>query len=257
MKSVALIGAGNVNWHLGHALNKKYYKVIQVFSRTRTSAAALGKSLGCTTTIKLNRIKLEADIVLIAVHDDAVANVAEALKYLEDGKRLFIHTSGSVPISVLEKNFSLCGVFWPPQTIRKEKKIVLKKTPFVVVANDHSKSEVVKFAKHLSNKIEILSDKQKRSLHLAAVFANNFTNHLFKIAFDICQEQDLDFELLLPIIRETAGKITKEDPSLLQTGPAIRSDKKTITDHLSLLKKDRELKKIYTLLTNNINPSLK
>lgn len=257
MKKIALIGAGNVNWHLGHALPKKHYSICQVYSRTRASAQALAKSLDCSFTTKLAKVDTEADIVLIAVSDDAIAEVANKLVYLEDAKRLFIHTSGSTSLSILSNHFSKCGVFWPPQSLRKEDKIDIKQTPFVLVAEDENVLEIEKFANRISRKVTLLSEDQKSNLHLAAVFSNNFVNHLFSIAFDICQEKGLDFELLLPIIKETTAKIKNNNPSLLQTGPAIRADQKTLKNHLALLKKNKELKKIYSLLSESINPKLK
>lgn len=257
MKKVALIGAGNINWHLGSALPSKHYQVCQVYSKTRKSAQTLAKHLDCTFTTSLKKIRKEAEIVLIAVNDDAIPNVAKSLSYLEDQKRLFVHTSGSTALSVLSKHFTKCGVFWPPQSIRKEKKINIKQTPFVVVAEKASEKDMLQFAKRLSSKVTPLSEIQKSKLHLAAVFANNFTNHLLSKAYAICQEENLDFALLLPIIKQTVEKIDLGDPSQFQTGPAIRGDHKTIKAHQKLLKSNADLKKIYTLLSKNINPNLK
>ncbi len=257
MKKVALIGAGNVNWHLGHALPKRFYQVCQVYSRTRKSALALSKSLDCKFTTHLSKIDVQVDIVLIAVSDDAIPEVAEQLAYLNDEERLFIHTSGSTPLKVLTKHFLKAGVFWPPQSIKKEDKLKIKKTPFVILAEDHSLAEVQKFAHHISNEVHHLTEEQKSHLHLAAVLANNFTTHLLSLAYDVCDKQGLDFELLKPIIMETTAKISDKDPSLQQTGPAIRGDQKTIDKHLQLLKKHNELKKIYKLISHSINPSIK
>ncbi len=257
MKKVALIGAGNINWHLGSALPSKHYQVCQVYSKTRKSALALAKRLDCTFTTSLKKIDTEADIILIAVSDDAIPEVSTSLSYLEDEKRVFIHTSGSTDLSVLSKHFTKCGVFWPPQSIRKEKKVNIKKTPFVVVAEETSEKEILRFAKRLSTQVTLLSEEQKGKLHLAAVFANNFTNHLLSKAYDICQEEDLDFALLYPIIEQTIEKINLGDPSQFQTGPAIRGDHKTIKAHQKLLQGHSDLKKIYALLSKSINPNLK
>lgn len=257
MKKVALIGAGNINWHLGTALLSKHYQVCQVYSRTRKSALALSKKLDCKYTTSLNKIDTEAEIILIAVSDDAIPEVVKSLSYLENKNRLFVHTSGSTKLAILSKHFTQCGVFWPPQSIRKEQKINIKQTPFVVVAEEASEKDVLQFAKRLSSKITLLSEGQKSKLHMAAVFANNFTNHLFSVAYDICQEENLDFALLYPIIQQTIEKIELGDPSDFQTGPAIRGDLKTIKNHHKLLKGSPELKKIYTLLSKNINPKIK
>ena len=257
MKKVALIGAGNVNWHLGHALPKKKYEAIQVFSRTRKSARELAYSLGCKSTTNLDKINKEADIIIIAVTDDALLDVATQLQYLESKERLFIHTSGSSSVQILERYFSRSGVFWPPQSIRKENKVNIKKTPFVVVANGNSLEMMKSFAYHLTKHVHFLSETQKSHLHLAAVLANNFTTHLLSLAYQECEDQGIDFQLLHPIIRETFERISDQDPALLQTGPAIRGDNKTIQSHLKLVKGNTELKKIYSLLSKSINPKIK
>jgi len=257
MKKVVLIGAGNVNWHLGHALLKKKYEVIQVYSRTRKSARQLASSLGCKSTTQLVKINKEADIILIAVTDDALFDVAERIRHLESKDRLFIHTSGSTSLQVLEQYFSKCGIFWPPQSIRKEIKLNIKKTPFVVVANEDSLTMMKTFANSLTKQVHCMSETQKSHLHLAAVFANNFTTHLLSLAYQECEDQNVDFQLLHPIIQETFERVSDQDPALLQTGPAIRGDHKTIKRHLKLLVGNKELKKIYSLLSKSINPKLK
>lgn len=257
MKKVALIGAGNINWHLGTSLPSKHYQMCQVYSRTRKSAQALAKHLDCSFTTSLKKIDASADIILIAVSDDAIPEVAKSLSYLEDGKRLFMHTSGNTSVEVLSKHFSKSAVFWPPQSIRKENKINIRQTPFVVVADQGSTKEAMQFAKRLSKKVSLLDKAQKKQLHLAAVFANNFSNHLISIAYDLCQKEDLDFALLYPIIKQTIANIDKGDPNDYQTGPAIRGDEQTLKDHQKLLRKNPALKKIYTLLSKSINPNIK
>ena len=257
MKKVALIGAGNINWHLGQCLPKKHYDIIQVYSRTRKSAQALGRKLLCKSTTRLDKIEQDADIILIAISDDALAEVVENLKYLNSPDRLFIHTSGSTPLQILEQSYHKCGVLWPPQSIRKENKINISKTPFVVVCNDHAKNDMMIFAKHVSKNIHILSEEQKGNLHLAAVLANNFTTHLLSLAYRQCVAHKIDFKLLKPIIEETTNRISDNDPRLLQTGPAIRGDIKTIERHLNLIKKNKDLKKLYKLLSTSINPRIK
>lgn len=257
MKKIALIGAGNINWHLGAALPSKHFEIIQVYSKTRKSAQLLAKKLKCKFTTHLDKINVEANIVLIAVSDDVIPKVAKELSYLEDGKRLFIHTSGNTDLKVLDKHFSNHGIFWPPQSIRKEKKIDIQQTPFIIVAKEESTKEVMSFAKKVSKRVSLLNEEQKEQLHLAAVFANNFTNHIFSIAHDICKKHDLDFTLLLPIIQQTIANIEKGNPDDFQTGPAIRGDKKTIQAHQKLLNKNSDVKKIYSLLSKSINPKIK
>ena len=228
-----------------------------MYSCTRKSAQGLAQSLDCSFTTNLKKIDEESDIIIIAVKDDVIPAVVDQLSYLENGKRLFLHTSGSTSLSTLTKTFSKCGIFWPPQSIKKGSKIDMRQTPFMVVAEGNSIKGVSTFAKRISKKVNVVTEEQKSNLHLAAVFANNFTNHFFGIAHDICKKQELDFDLLLPIIKETAAKITSGNPRSLQTGPAIRGDEDTIKNHKRLLKSNPHLKKIYTLLTESIQANLK
>jgi predicted short-subunit dehydrogenase-like oxidoreductase (DUF2520 family) len=229
MISVLLIGKGNVGSHLYNAfLNADGITVTQISARN------------------LENIP-QADLTIIAVSDDAIAEVSSKIK-----NDLVVHTSGSVSINDL-KNDSRKGVFYMLQTFSKDKKVDFSEVPFCLEAeniNDYKTLEIV--AKSIGKKIYPISSEQRNTLHVAAVFVNNFTNHLYKIGNDICKENKVPFEILHSLIKETASKIETLSPEKSQTGPAIRNDEKTIKNHLNLLDKNQqEIYKIFTKLIQN------
>lgn len=187
----------------------------------------------------------KTDITIIAVSDDAIAAVSS--KIVND---FVVHTSGSVPLSAL-KNNTRKGVFYPLQTFSKDKKVDFKQVPFCLEATTKKDVKLLEtLAGFLSQKIYHISSEQRKAMHVAAVFANNFTNHLYKIAHDICDTHQIPFEILHPLINETANKIKVLPPALAQTGPAIRKDAATIKNHLFLLTEKQQ--EIYTILTKSI-----
>lgn len=227
MISVLLIGNGNVATHLYDALlNVVTIQVTQISSRNL-------------------EVIPQADISIIAVSDDAIAEVSSKIT-----NPFVVHTSGSVSLNDL-KNTTKKGVFYMLQTFSKDKEINFDEVPFCLEAeneNDYKLLETI--AKSIGKNIYNINSSQRKTLHVAAVFVNNFTNHLFKIGNDICKENEVPFEILLPLIKETASKIETLSPEIAQTGPAIRNDKKTIKNHLNLLDKNQQ--KIYKILTNSI-----
>jgi predicted short-subunit dehydrogenase-like oxidoreductase (DUF2520 family) len=227
MISVVIIGAGNVSTHLTKAfLNADAIDVIQINSR------------------KLDNIPA-ADIAIIAVSDDAIAEVSSKIN-----SPLVVHTSGSVSMDLL-KNTTRKGVFYPLQTFSKGKKITFKKVPFCIETTNESDYLLLeKLAKSIGKKVYRIDSEQRNSLHVAAVFVNNFTNHLYQIGSDLCETNQVPFEILQPLIKETADKIKKISPKEAQTGPAKRNDLKTIENHLNLLNNRQQ--EIYKTLTKSI-----
>ena len=227
MISVLVIGNGNVASHLLNAfLNAENVTVTQINSRN------------------LNNIP-SADITIIAVSDDAIASVSYKLK-----NNLVVHTSGSFALNSL-KNKTNKGVFYMLQTFSKNKKVDFLEVPFCIEAeNDNDLRLLESLAKSIGKKVYYINSKQRKALHVAAVFVNNFTNHLYKIGNDICDNNNIPFNILEPLIKETANKIETLSPREAQTGPAKRNDKKTIRNHLNLL--DKQQQKIYKLLTKSI-----
>ena len=239
MKKIILIGAGNVAHHLGLSLFGAGHQIIQVISKTQNSAKRLAEKLNADFEPDIRKIN-EADFAIIAVNDDAISFVAKQIKNMP-----FAHTSGSV---CLENG----GVFYPLQTFSKNIPLDLKKVPFCISAKDIDfENTLLEVAKSISNFVYIINKKQRKTLHLAAVFACNFSNQMYYIAEDLLKKSDLDFEMLKPLITETANKIKNLSPSNAQTGPAKRKDLQTIKNQINLLEDD-DLKSIYKLITNQI-----
>ena len=239
MKRIILIGAGNIAHHLGLSLFGAGHQIIQVISKTQNSAKRLAEKLNTDFGTDITNIK-RADFVLIAINDDAIASVAAQIKNMP-----FAHTSGSVSIEN-------AGVFYPLQTFSKSVSVEMKKVPFCISAKDIDfENTLLEVAKSISNYVYTINEKQRKVLHLAAVFACNFSNQMYAVAEDLLKKSDLDFEMLKPLIAETTNKIIKNSPLSVQTGPAQRKDMQTIENQINLLEDD-DLKSIYKLITNQI-----
>ncbi|MBT7815598.1 MAG: DUF2520 domain-containing protein [Polaribacter sp.] len=227
MISVLLVGNGNVAAHLHTAfLNAPAINVTHISSRDL-------------------EIIPQADITIIAVSDDAIAEVSSKIK-----NHFVVHTSGSVAMNGL-KNTTRKGVFYMLQTFSIDKIVDFSEVPFCLESeNENDYNLLEKLAKSIGKKMYAINSEQRKTIHLAAVFVNNFTNHLYKIGNDICRENNVPFEILQPLIKETASKIEELSPKKAQTGPAIRNDEKTIKNHLNLL--DKKQQKIYKIFTKSI-----
>lgn len=246
MIRVALIGAGNVAIHLAKALEKTVsFKLVQYFSRHDKNNHYFPESVPQTSDIDS---LVEADIYLIAVTDRAIQKVASQLS---NRSGLVLHTSGSIPMSVLN-SIKRHGVFYPVQTFSKEGTIDWKKTPLALEASSAQDMELLRrFASEISDHTYEIDSERRKKLHLSAVFANNFSNHMFTLAKAICDENELDFELLKPLIQETSAKVMSISPEQAQTGPARRHDVEVLKEQTSQLNVEQE--KIYTLLSESIS----
>jgi predicted short-subunit dehydrogenase-like oxidoreductase (DUF2520 family) len=244
MIKVVILGSGNVATHLTKAfITSKNVEIAQVYTRSNIS----NKIEKIDYINDLNELK-NADVYIISISDDAIANFS---KQLNLKNKLVVHTSGSVAMQDLECN-ARKGVFYPLQTIHKKSKLKFKNVPICLeTENKEDYILLEKLAKSISKKIFKIDSEQRKHLHLAAVFVNNFTNHLYKIGNDICTENNIPFEILKPLIKETANKIKYVTPEEAQTGPAKRKDKKTIQKHLNLLQNKQQ--EIYKLLSNSIS----
>lgn len=231
MISVLIIGNGNIATHLETAFSKvDTIRVAKINSR------------------KLENIP-EADITILAVSDDAIAAVSSKIR-----NSFVVHTSGSSSIEDL-KNATNKGVFYMLQTFSKDKEIDFSKIPFCLEAENKEDYLLLEtLAKAIGVKVYTINSEQRKAIHVAAVFVNNFTNHLYKIGNDICEENKVPFEILQPLIDETSQKIKILSPEKSQTGPAIRNDKKTIKNHLELLNIKQQ--RIYKILTKSIKDAV-
>lgn len=244
---ISIIGAGNLAWHLAQELEKADHLIIEVFSRKLKNARALTSRLYDALPIdKLNFSSSNAEVFIIAVTDDALPEVVSKIVLPENA--VAAHTSGSFSIRNPEM-----GVFYPLQTFTKQTSVNFKEIPICIEAlNETTENVLSEIAKSISKKVLFLNSEKREALHLAAVFACNFTNHLLSNAKTILDREGLEFSLLEPLIIETIEKALEFDPDKVQTGPAARRDKQLINDQFKYLKKYPELQKIYKSLTESI-----
>lgn len=245
MLEIVIIGSGNVAQHLIKAFERSgTVNVVQVLARNKTSISHL---IGPEKIISEFSQLRQVPLYLIAVSDMAIAEVSSKIPY--SGK-IVAHTSGSVAIGELDgKNTR--AAFYPVQTLSKNRAIDFKQVPIGIEIEDKGQATVLEtLARSVSGHVFGIDSKQRKALHLAAVFSSNFVNHLYALGKEICDEHGIDFDVLRPLIQETAHKITSLPPAEAQTGPAKRGDLDTINAHLQLLDGDKAA--IYRLLTQSI-----
>lgn len=246
MISVVLLGAGNVATHLFKAFQKSGDIVVKQWFNRHLEAIQTYKN-EVEVTDALSDLK-EADVYIIAVSDDAISDLSSELPF---SGRLVVHTSGSVGIHDLDRKHER-GVFYPLQTFSKDADVDFKNVPICIEVIDKEHLKVLKsLADALNSKSQRVNTNQRRALHLAAVYVNNFTNQLYRVAHEITESEGVDFDILKPLILETAKKVQNLSPYMAQTGPAKRNDKRTIKKHLKLLENEHH-KAIYELLTSSI-----
>ena len=246
MLSVILIGAGNVASHLFNAIKKsESASIIQWYNRTIDTIKPFQNDVDITDD--LSTLK-EADIYIMAVSDDSIAELSNALPF---SNRLVAHTSGSVSIHQLDKKHKR-AVFYPLQTFTKGATIDFSEVPICIEYLEKENLQVLKsLAEVLGCKFYKINTEQRQTLHLSAVYVNNFVNQLYRIAHEISDAKSINFDILKPLIMETARKVQDMSPYMAQTGPAKRNDKKTIKRQLKQIESE-EHKAIYQMLTNSI-----
>lgn len=253
--TLVFIGAGNLATQTALALYNRGFQILQIYSRTETSAKSLAEKCNCSYTTDISQINKTADIYLYAVKDDALAELIER-NPVSTG--IHAHTAGSVDISIFENKKPNYGVFYPLQTFSKNKSVIYENIPIFVEANSNENLTVLEsLGRSLSCKVEHCDSNQRQSLHLAAVFSSNFTNYMYQIADKILTEHQLDFNAILPLIHETTEKLNTLKPVEAQTGPAIRYDTKIINKHLDALKNMPEEQELYALISKMIFNSVK
>lgn len=246
---VILIGSGNVALHLGESLLAADAEIVQVYSPNISHAKALANKLKAKAISSLAKIDADHSLIILAVKDDAIADIVKKLK-VSDG--IVVHTSGNTPMDVLKK-FPQYGILYPLQTFSKNRIVDFRNVPVCIEGSDVSTlMSLSNVAETISDCVYHLDSKQREAAHLAAVFANNFTNHMYSIAEDILAKHKLPFELLRPLIAETAEKIQKMSPSESQTGPALRNDKLVMKKQIALLEKNANLQDIYKAISAGI-----
>jgi len=245
MIKVVLLGAGNLAHHLFKVFEaSKGIEIVQVFNHHEKKLKAFADKVATTTLI--SEIK-EADFYLISVKDDAIAEVSSQL---QANKNIVLHTSGAVDINILAKHSNF-GVFYPLQSFSKEKEVDFSQIPICIEANSEENFKKIRqLALQISASVYNISSKQRRISHVAAVFANNFSNFMLSKASEICEKHEIPFDILKPLIEETFQKIKKVSPKEAQTGPARRNDKKTMVAHLEYLDEDQQ--KLYKTISEAI-----
>lgn len=246
---VVMIGSGRVALTLGAALIERKHQVVQVFSRNKMHASRLSSKLKCSATSDFKKIIPDADLYVVAVKDDAIAKV---LSKFSAQKGIVIHTAGAIGINVFKNKFKKCGVLWPMHSFSDE--ISSMQNSLIAVEGSDTKTlkTLSALAQSISNHVIKINSEQRLALHCSAVFANNFTNYFYSMASDILSKHKISFELLQPIIAQTANKVKHSAPKNSQTGPAFRNEKATMKKHLSLLKKDKEKTKLYKTVSSSI-----
>lgn len=253
-KEITIIGSGNVATHLALAFKKNVTDSMHIHGRTESSVKQLADQVQATYSTDYNDIQYNSQLYVISVSDDAVKDIVNnpILKEKLDNN-LVVHTAGSIHMDLLSSLSDNIGVFYPLQTFSKFRSVDFKKIPVCLEANSgFSYDKLSKYALQISDNVRRISSEQRQYLHLAAVFANNFSNRMFALAEEILKEHQVEFEILMPLLNETIHKIQKSKPSNVQTGPAKRNDMKIIEKHLKLLEDNKELKELYLLISQNI-----
>ena len=250
---VTIIGAGNLAWHLAPALDNCGYAVNEVYSRESKRADTLVKRLyQAASAGDLDFSDSNSRLFIVCIPDDAIEEVVKEI-VLPDEHAILIHTSGSIPIQVLEYAATQhIGVFYPLQTFSKNRKANFSEIPVLIEASDLSTEKVlIRIAKSISNNVKRVSSTDRKAIHVAAVFACNFTNHMFTLSKAILDDEGFDFELLKPLIIETINKSLEIGPENAQTGPARREDFQTMDSHFDYLE-DSAVQEIYRVISQNI-----
>lgn len=252
-QSISFIGSGNLAWHLAPALDNVGFVVKEVYSRNPQHAERLTDRLyQAEVKATLDFSTSDSTIFIIAVSDDAIKSIAQEIILPEEA--FLVHTSGSQPLT--ELNFAATnhiGVFYPLQTFSAQKKIDFKEVPiFIESTNEETDDVLFSLARSISPQVKKISSEERKALHVAAVFASNFTNHMLSISKHILQKNSLEFEWLKPLIIETIEKSLSIEPENAQTGPAKRGDFEILDKHLAFLNEEEALAEIYKVISQHI-----
>lgn len=270
---IVLIGAGNLATHLGKALHAAGHDMVQVFSRTMQSAETLASLLDAEPLTDIAQVRDDADVYIFSVKDSALVQlVAQLCRHEADGlgedgavkalrkakkgehERVFLHTAGSMPMSVFEGMAQHYGVLYPMQTFSKQREVDFSIIPCFVEANDEfAQKQIEGLAREISGRVYQLSSEDRKYLHLSAVFACNFANHCYAISQELLEEHGIPFDVMLPLINETAAKVHEMMPKDAQTGPAVRYDENVIDKQSKLLENHPHFKKVYDSMSKSIH----
>ena len=252
MKRVVIIGSGNLAEALARAVAKSGLELVQIFARNAERARIIAELTATDWATHPGMLAQDADIYLIAVSDKAVEHVAATLPIPEGAA--VAHTAGSVPLAAIPEKFARRAVFYPMQTFTKGREVDFSQIPVFLETDDEAlRPELEAFARRLSRTVIWADSACRAKAHLAAVFACNFVNHMYAVAERIAGSAGLPFDVLKPLIAQTAAKaLDAASPADVQTGPAVRNDTGTRARHCALLDDDLQLKNIYSIISNSI-----
>ena len=249
---IVLIGAGNLATHLGKALHAAGHDMVQVFSRTMLSAETLASLLDAEPLTDISQVRDDADVYIFSVKDSALEQLISQLCGGE--KKVFLHTAGSMPMSVFGGKALHYGVLYPMQTFSKQREVDFSIIPCFIEANDEfAQKQIEGLAVQISHRVYQLSSEDRRYLHLSAVFACNFANHCYAVSQELLQQHGIPFDVMLPLIDETAAKVHGMTPKDAQTGPAVRYDENVIGKQIQLLENQPYFQKIYDSMSKSIH----
>ena len=249
---IVLIGAGNLATHLGKALHAAGHDMVQVFSRTMQSAETLASLLDAEPLTNMAQVRDDADVYIFSVKDSALEQLVSQLCGGE--KKVFLHTAGSMPMSVFRGKALHYGVLYPMQTFSKQREVDFSIIPCFIEANDEfALKQIESLAGQISHRVYQLSSEDRKYLHLSAVFACNFANHCYAASQELLQQHGIPFDVMLPLIDETAAKVHGMTPKEAQTGPAVRYDENVIGKQIQLLENQPYFQKIYDCMSKSIH----
>ncbi len=248
--NICFIGAGNLATHLSKSFHDNGFNISQIYSRTTDSAKLLADSLKTKYTSLISDIDTNADIFFIALKDSVIDEVLSQINF---NNKLVVHCSGSLPLSVLDKYSENTGVLYPLQTFTKNRNVKFKSIPVFVESNKTENENILlHIARQLSDSVSVIDSEKRKFLHISAVFACNFVNHFYTVSADILKSNGISFDVLKPLILETAQKVQKLEPEKAQTGPAVRFDENIITSHLKELEGLNNYQDLYNSISKSI-----
>lgn len=251
---IVLLGAGNVASHLGPALQHAGHELVQVYSRSEESASELAARLQVPFTVHTEDLVSDADIYLFSVRDAVLESLIREVAAGRDDA-LFVHTAGSISVDVF-RNLGLVhgGVFYPMQTFSKKRPVDFAQIPVFVEVLEESDCQLLEeLARSVSRRVYRLTSEKRRYLHLSAVFACNFANHCYALAAEMVERSGLPFDVLLPLIDETAAKVHTLEPRAAQTGPAVRYDENVLERQKNLLADRPDMQDVYDRMSRSIH----
>ena len=247
---ICFIGAGNLATQLSKSFKINGFNISQIYNRTNSSAKLLANKVGAKYTSKINEIDTTSDLFFVALKDSVVN---EVLTQIDFKNKLVVHCSGSLPLSVLEKYSDNIGVFYPLQTFSVNRNIEFNTIPIFIESNSTKNvNTLLEVAGKLSKSVYVLNSEKRKKLHVSAVFACNFVNHLYSISAEILKAENISFDVLRPLILETAQKVQELHPEKAQTGPAVRLDENIISSHLTELEDLNNYHKLYNSISKSI-----